>query len=381
MLIIVEIGDKEMLEKGKISSTQFYFLILILALSVSLFSLPSILIGRAKQDVWIVILIALGIDAVVAVVLYVLGLRYPNQTIFEYSEEILGRFLGKGVGLIFAIFFLLMTAIILNTITTLLTTAVMPETPKTVFYLVMLLVGAYAVNAGLEPIGRLSELIGPLVVFCLLLSPALNINHIKLENLKPVFQLSLLKDLEYSLLPGSLYGICIIMSVFMAYHNDPKNTLKAKLGGLVTGTLLIIFNFLTVIMVFGADLGSQLRFPLYSLAQMIEIGDFFERLEPIVMFFWIAAGFISITMLYYVSTLGFAQLLSLPDYKPLTPLIGGAIFILSMIMFPNITAKDALVKGILPYLALSVEGGLTTLLLLVSLFRHRKKPIWIKQRG
>jgi len=94
-----------MLEKGRISSRQFFFLILILILSVSLFNLPTIIISRAKQDVWIAMLIALGIDAVVAVVLYVLGRRYPNQTMFEYSEEILGRFLGKGVGLIFAFFF------------------------------------------------------------------------------------------------------------------------------------------------------------------------------------------------------------------------------------------------------------------------------------
>ena len=94
-----------MLEKGRISSRQFFFLILTLILSVSLFNLPTIIISRAKQDVWIAMLIALGIDAVVAVVLYVLGRRYPNQTMFEYSEEILGRFLGKGVGLIFTVFF------------------------------------------------------------------------------------------------------------------------------------------------------------------------------------------------------------------------------------------------------------------------------------
>lgn len=370
-----------MLEKGRISSRQFFFLILTLIISASLFNLPSIIISRTKQDVWIVMLIALGIDAVVAVVLYVLGLRYPNQTMFEYSEEILGRFLGKGVGLIFVLFFLLTTAVDLQITTSLLTTAVMPETPQTVFYLIMLIVAAYAVNAGLEPIGRLSELVGPLVLFTILSSLALNVNHIKLENLKPVFQLSIREDLQNSLLPGSIYGTCIIMGVFMAYHNNPKDTLKAKLGGVVTGNLLIILNLLVVITVFGANLCTELRFPLYSLAQMIKVGDFFERLEPLIMIFWIAAGFLSITMLYYVSTLGFAQLLNLPDYKPLTPFIGVAVLIITILLFRNITDTDALFERIFPYLALPVEGGLTTLLFFVSLLRHRKKPIWIKKRG
>lgn len=370
-----------MLEKGRISSRQFFLLILTLVLSVSLFNLPSIIISQSKQDAWIVMLIALGIDAVVAVVLYVLGLRYPNQTMFEYSEEILGRFMGKGVGLIFVLFFLLNTALGLNIITGFMITAVMPETPQSVFYLIMLIVAAYAVNAGLEPIGRLSELVGPLVVFSLLLSLTLNINNLKLENLKPVFQLSMREDLQNSLLPGSLYGICIIMGVFMAYHNNPKDTLKVKLGGVVAGTILIILNLLVIIMVFGANLCTQLRYPLYVLAHMTKIGDLFERLEPVVMFFWIASGFLSTTMLYYVSTLGLAQLLNLPDYKPLTPFIGIAVFILTMTLFRNITDADALLGGIFPYLALSVEGGLTTLLFFVSLLRHRKKPIGIKKRG
>lgn len=308
-----------------------------------------------------------------AVVLYVLGLRYPKQTMFEYSEKILGRFLGKGVGLIFVLLFFLTASFGLNSITGLLTTAVMPETPQSVFYLIMLIVAAYAVNAGLEPIGRLSELIGPLVLITLLIALAFNVNNIKLENLKPVFQMSMREDLQNSLLPGSLYGISIIMGVFMAYHNNPKDTLKAILGGVVTGTLLIILNLLAVIMVFGTNMCTQLRFPLYSFVQMIKVGDFFERLEPLAMILWIAGGFLSITMLYYVSTLGFAQLLNLPDYKPLTPYIGVVLFIITLLLFRNITDTDVFFERIFPYLALPVEGGLTTLLLFVSLFRQRKQ--------
>jgi spore germination protein KB len=370
--------DEEMLEKGKISSRQFYFLILCIILSVSLFNLPAIIIPGAKQDVWIVMLIALGIDAVVAVILYVIGLRYPNKTLFEYSEEILGRFWGKGVGLIFALFFLLNTAIVLHIVISLLTTAVMPETPRAVFYFIMLIMSAYAVNAGLEVIGRLSELVVPVVVLSLLASLALIFNRIKPENLKPPFQLSIGELLHQSLLPGSLYGLCIIMAVFMAYHNTPEETLKAKLGGVITGTLLAILAFLVVIMVFGVDL--KLFFPLYSLAQLIEVADFLERLEPLMLVFWISAGFISVTALYYASTLGLAQVLQLSDYKPLTPLIGVVIFILSSVLFQNITDVNLLFETIYPYLALAVEGGLTTLLLVIALFWHRKKPVQKKRR-
>lgn len=364
-----------MLEKGKISSRQFFFLIFTMILSNSLYNLPTISITQAKQDVWLAMLLALGIDAVVAVVLYILGLRYPQQTMFEYSESILGKVLGKLVGLVFALFFLVMGSIILRTLADFLTTTVMPETPKLVFSIIFLLVCFYAVNSGLEILGRLSEIIGPVILISFILVLLLNLKWIELARLQPAFQHSPLEIVKASLLPGSWFGVCIAMGVFMAYHNKPKETLKAKLGGVVTGIVLLTLGLLEAITIFGVEMCSKQNFVFYRLSQMIEVGDFFERFEALEVFIWLTGGFISVLILYYHSTLGVAQLLRFPRYQPLTPFTGAIILFLSVLLFDNITEKLRLFKGLVfPFLALTVEGFLTTLLLIVSVLRHGKHP-------
>ena len=362
-----------MLEKGRISSRQFFFLIFTFILSNSLYNLPTISITQAKQDVWLAMLLALGIDAVVAVVLYILGLRYPQQTIFEYSESILGKVLGKLVALVFALFFLIMGSIILKTLTDFLTTVIMPETPMLAFSIIFLLVSTYAVNAGLEVLGRLSEIIGPVMLISLISVLLFNLESIEVARLQPAFQHSPLEIVKASLLPASWFGVCIAMGIFMAYHNKPKETLKVKLGGVVTGVVLLILGMLEAITVFGVEMCTSQNYLLYRLSQMIEVGDFFERFEVLEVFIWMTGGFISVIILYYHSTLGLAQLLRFPKYQSLTPFIGGIILFLSLSLFDNFTERLSLFKGLVfPFLALTVEGFLTTLLLIVSVLRHGK---------
>ena len=86
-------------EEEKISGRQFFFLVFCSLLSSALFGLPNVLISQAKQDAWLTILVGLGFAAIIALILYFLGLRYPNQTMFRYSETILGKYFGKLIGL------------------------------------------------------------------------------------------------------------------------------------------------------------------------------------------------------------------------------------------------------------------------------------------
>ena len=361
-----------MIEKGKISSRQFYFLIFCLLLSNSLYNLPTSTITSGGRDVWQVWLVALGIDVIAAVVLYILGRRYPNQTMFEYSESILGKYMGKLAGIIFALFFMVMGSIMLRVLGDFLTTTLMPETPIVAFEIIFLLVSAYAVKSGLEVVARLSELIGPVLILSLLAVDLFNVKWVQLERLQPMFQHTPAQIVKASLLPGSWFGVCIAMGVFMAYHNKPQETLKVKLAAVVTGVFLLTLTLLEAITVLGYELCTRQLYVVFRLAQMTQVGDFIERLEFLEVLIWLGGGFISITILFYQSTLGFAQVLKLKKYQPLLPFVGVTIFVLSLILFHGVTDRVNFLEGSFPYFALSVEGLLTTILLMISFLRHGK---------
>lgn len=365
-----------MLEDGKISSKQYFFIIFSVIVSVSIFSVPAPAIALAKQEIWLAMAIAALVDGVVAVVLFYLGLKYFPQSLIQYCDTILGRLPGKILGGIFVGFFIHVAAITLRIFGDFMTTAVMPETPMLFFVITLAVFSAFAVWNGLEVMGRLSELLGPAILLFSAITIFLVSNKVELDNLKPLFYTRPADILLSSLIPGSWFGICIIMGMLLPYHNKPKQTLKAKMGGVVVGSVFMIIYMLVMIGVFGVQGIASRTYPGYSLAKMVSVGDFLERIESIMMAIWVVGGFLTVTFLYYSAVLGIAQLLKLRSYKPAVIPIGFLLIFLSVLLFKNHSQLIAFNKEIFPFYALSIEGGLTTVLLVISLLRHgRSKKI------
>lgn len=361
-----------MLENGKISTRQFTFLLFCLLSSSFYFNMPQIKIAHLQQDVWQIVVVSWIFDAALAVVFQFLGRRYPNKTMVEYAETILGTWFGKFVGLSFVLLFACGAVLYLMDMSYFLTITMMPETPIYAFSLVLILVSAYAVNAGLEVIARLSEIIGPIMILSLLIAFTLNLNHIDFIKLLPMFQHSPVAVLKESIRTISTFGLCTVMGIFMAYHNTPQETLKAKLIAITIGALLAILILLELIAVLGINMSRVEIFPVFRLAKYIDIGGFFERIEPLMMIFWVGGTFIAITILYYSSTLGLAQILKLSKYQSATPFMGAGFLLISLFGFRNVSELNQFIEDVFPYGALFIETMLMLLLFAVSYLRHGK---------
>lgn len=362
-----------MLESGRISTRQFSLMLFCILSSAIFYSLPKLVIQATGEDAWQAIVIAWALDAALAVVFYVLGLRYPRKTMVEYSAIIMGRWLGKPIGFIFVLFYVLASALLLQMLTNFLTTALMPETPPVVFILVILGVSWYGVNAGLEVIGRIAEIIAPLMIGAILLIIISNTKDIKLGKMLPVFQHSVGELLKPSLLVGILFGFCISMGMYQAYHNKPEETLKAKLIAVTLGSFLFILIAIELISVSGINLTVTQVYPIYRLVQMIRLGDFLERFEIAMVMFWVAGTFVAITALQYNAALGMAQVFNAKKYQKLIPYVSFMIGLYALVGQSSSIKRFAFVQGPFFYFALFVEDFLMILLLCVSLLRHGKK--------
>lgn len=359
-----------MQEKGKISTRQFSSMLFSLLLSTLMFSLPRLMIEQSKQDVWQVLLITLFTDAGLAVIFAVLGMRYPQQTMIEYSETILGPWLGKATGLLYVLFFSYMTLIILKLMSQFVDTVLLTNTPELAINFILLLVSLYAVNAGLEVIARLGEIIAPCMLIPLLIILTFSLNRVELANLLPVFQHSVWELVISSLQSTSWYGVCIVMGIFMAYHNSPKESLKAKLIAVSGVTVLTIMTMMSLITIFGISYSSQQMYPVFRLSQTIKVGDFFERIETLFIIFEIAGALLALIIVNYASVLGLAQIFKIPRYQTLTPYFGAGMFIVSMFVYRNITELQQFTEKIFPFAAVFIEVLPISLLLIVSLIRH-----------
>jgi len=127
------------METGRISSWQFFHLILSLVIGLMLVRVPPSLTQLAGPDAWISMLFALGVDLAVAGALYALGRRFPGQTLFQYAPAILGRVPGKVAAIAYIWLFMHAAAISIY-IFAAGYKLVLPETPLLVFVLLVVVV-------------------------------------------------------------------------------------------------------------------------------------------------------------------------------------------------------------------------------------------------
>jgi len=176
-----------MLEKGKITYRQLIQIMFISRVIIFITYFPAINSPPENQDIWLSEVLSYPIILLFSIPVYLLWKKFPNQTIIQYSQTILGR-AGKIIGIVYVWFFMHLCALTLCQFCGFLTTAIMPETPLLFFAISLVLFTAYAVRKGIEVMGRMSEIIAPVIIIAALTIVVFLIKDMKLENLTPVME-------------------------------------------------------------------------------------------------------------------------------------------------------------------------------------------------
>jgi spore germination protein KB len=84
-----------MIEKGKISAFQLGILMYPVVVATGDLWAPATSAKYAGRDLWIVPLLSSLAGVLVIFIAYQLHKLYPNKSLIQYSEQILGKFMGK----------------------------------------------------------------------------------------------------------------------------------------------------------------------------------------------------------------------------------------------------------------------------------------------
>ncbi|HHV79931.1 MAG TPA: endospore germination permease [Firmicutes bacterium] len=359
-------------EKGKIDTKQAIMLSICLILPTAMLSVPAVIIRHARQDAWISLILSIFIGLLVARLIVSLSFRFPDKTLFQYSEEILGRVPGKIVGLLYLWWVLHSNAIAIDEFASLPCVALMPDTPFVAFFIIAIVVAGYAVRNGLEVLSRYIELITPIglglmvSLFCLLTT------KVKFERLLPVFDKGLVSIVKGAAMPSGWMGEIVLFSMFIPYLNKPREACRvAVLSILIIGIFMVSVT-VGILLVFGPDVSSSWIFPVFMAIRAISIANFLERVESVVIGIWVFMGFAKIGVLYYAAVLGSAQWLGLKDYRPLVAPVGIVLLGLAFLCPNIIDLLDFLARAFPPYALIVFELGIPLILLGASLIRGRR---------
>ncbi len=364
-----------MLENWKISVHQFKILVILCYVGSSILLAPRNAATAAKQDVWIAAILGL-IIAVLLVYLYsAVGNLFPNMSLIKCTEELLGKWIGIVVSLLFIFYLFFNSSILVYMIGDFVTTQIMPETPIQFTNLLFVIIVVFGTRLGLEAFSRTAEIlyhwiIGLLIIFLVFLFPTL-----EFKNIQPIFEHGAKPVIRGALSYTSFSSLTLIplMMIFPACVNNQREAKKAFIKGAFIAGIIMFIVTTFCILVLGHDITARNAFPSYALAKKISLGNFIERIEVIIAVIWVITMFYKIILHFYGAVIGIAQILKLKDYRPLTLPLGMILVVFSLIIFPNSTyAIEWGSTTWLPYVS-TYGFFLPLFLLIVSYLRDKHK--------
>lgn len=295
-------------------------------------------IRDAKQDAWISMVIS-GLICILLTYIYVrASLLYPNQTLIEYSQTILGKWLGKIVVIPYFLMWYSVLAVILREAADFLHLSLFYLTPSWVVTLSLMVVIFYmAYSGGIETIARCSEIFGPLILVTLVVVSILSFNNFRLNHILPIYADSgWFAILKGSLPMASFMAESAMIMMLVPFTAKKDKIMPRTLWGVALSSMVVIFTTLAVILTFGT-IAAEMWYPFNRMIRFISIMDFIQNVDTLVVILWLLSVFIKLGMYLFISSYGTAQWLGVKNWRKLVWFVAGIAFIIAM-AFPDIDA-------------------------------------------
>ncbi|WP_020619685.1 GerAB/ArcD/ProY family transporter [Paenibacillus daejeonensis] len=365
-----------MLEPGKISIRQLTVLFYLAMIGDMIIILPPIAAGYAHQNGWIVALASIPMGMVLVWLMLKLAAHYPDSSLVQICERILGRWLGGLVSVTYLIFFVIAGSIYVREVGDFLTTQLFANTPIRYIHLLFIATLLWAIWHGLESIARSAELLLPLFILIYIVLILCLLPEIEVSRLKPILGEDHLWMLRGTMLTTFYpFGEMIVFLMVIPYVQHQKHLKRdVLLASLLAGLTLalIIFISLTVL---GSFFTQHNIYATYTLTQKINIGGFLQRIEALMAAAWVLTTFLKSCLFFYAFALGTAQLFKLRSTKPLYVPTTFIIFGLSLLVATDVSYY---LNTIVPFW---IDWNLTysllfpLLLLAIHHIRNRKKSV------
>ncbi|MGN9865209.1 spore germination protein [Bacillus swezeyi] len=355
----------------RITTLQTAVIVTNFLLGTGILTLPRTSVDEVKTpDVWITLILGGIIALAAAIIMVKLNHQYPEKTFYEYSQDIIGKWIGGLIGLLFVCYLLAHSGFQVRSMLEIIHFFLLEGTPRWATAMIFLWVGLYLIIGGLSSIARLFEIVFPITVILFLLVVFMSSGIFEMDNLRPVLGQGIgpvLKGIKVTAL--SFSGIEIVL-ILMPFMNQPHKAVQT----VVIGTAIpLLFYMITVVMVIGAlsiDGVVARTWPTIDLMRSFERpGLIFERFESFLLVIWIMQLFNTFAISFYGAALGLSQLFKKNIQKVMFILLP-VIYLIAM--SPNNINNMFAFGDLIGNSGVYLGGLIPILLLVISRMKGRK---------
>jgi spore germination protein len=319
-------------KEGKVTERQFSAIIINTILGVGILTLPREAVSFADNAGIISVILASLLSLINLLIIIRLGLKFPDKTIFEYLQILLGKILGKIISFFIICYWFVFTAFVIRTFSELIVTAVLPKTPIEVVIIIMLLLVAYLSHKDIQVLGRVNELYVFIVIIPILLLTILSFKRGHMIYVLPVFRghsmVNILKSTGRSYF--SFLGFEIV-AIILPFITTKKLSIEYGIKGWLIPSILSVIVVIASISVFGVFELKNLVWPTFELIKSTQFfALIFERLEVAFIATWVIALFTTASNLLFGIAMGGAQILNLHKHKTLVLSLLPLLYLLAL---------------------------------------------------
>lgn len=344
-------------------------MLLLLAAPVAYFETPHLLIHNLYNNAWLAVICS-AIPGLFLIYMYSHIIKKSRQPFPLLLDEHLGIALGRLIGFIYIIFFILVSSYTLRVFIEFMKMNVLPATPISVFIGVLLFIGFVAIKTGLENIARICELVIILgLPFSFLIVAIALANNFHPERVLPVAYMDY-RAFGMSVV-DSMFVLGKIMPVLsLAFFLDKKDAARISMNSfLYTHIALITLTTVSVIIILGTIPALSFTFPTFNMVRLARIGSFIQNLDIVFIGIWIAGIFGSVTIPWLMACYTAQQVFKLRDYRFLAAPSVLIIGVLSVAISRNNVETLVWSIQIIPHLYLVFFIGVPLLVFLITLFK------------
>ncbi len=354
--------------KERISLYQVALMLIITIGGTAILFLPRILIEKSGRDAWLTGLILLVFGLLVSILYTLLIRRMKTSNFIEFNKKTVGKFLTFPLAINLTAYFIMISGIVVRQTAEVMVANYFSLTPLWFINITLILAAAVFVYYGLETMARSAEILFYLLLFIFLSVLFLLVDELNPQYIQPVLGKGI-KPVIKGLFPGLIFFSEIFIILIWAPNLKKRNKVYKSLiaGTLIAGLIFIILIYFSITF-FGVALADELTLPLVTMVSYVSKLGIFERLDPLIIFFWVGAGLGKAIYFLYGAVYTLHKLFNFNNYYLIIIFIIPFIFYFSFYYFQNIVQVTDFIAGSAPYFV-SVQVLYPLLLYLISLIR------------
>ena len=358
------------MSKNKITNIEAIMLLVLISLTHIILSLPkNIIVSLNSASIINLFFISIVAILIVSIIVKLLN-NFNSLDILDISELVGGKIFKNIIGVIFILYFIFTSSLLLRNFCETLKIVYYPMT-NILFILSLFVISICYVNRlSLSAILKTNIIIVPIAIFSILFLFFANVKNFMPNKIFPLFGNGFYDTFILGFSNLSAFGGIAFLYFLPPFLADSTKTKKISILSLLIISICLILSVSTLLFMFSIFETTSKISPLYSAARYIEFGKFFQRLESIFLLIWILLFASYLSIITSVSLYILKKVLNLQSTNSIIDILGLAIFSISL--FPeNYAISLSFEKNYYPFLVILVVFLLSIGILIIANFKKK----------